>query len=112
MKPLIAFPARVTENTGPAAGTGGRLVLHCDDAQVQAGDALLQVELIVNARTDAPLEQFPASKIAFPAGGPYAGSIEARRFGVLVVEIDPATGRALAPIPAEPFAVPQPAESV
>ena len=110
--PLLAFHARVPENTGPAAGNGGRLVLHCDDAQVQAGDELLQLEVIANARKDAPLEQFPASKIPFPADGPYFGSIDSRRFGVLVVEIDPATGAVLTPIPAEPFLVPAAASSV
>jgi hypothetical protein len=91
---LLALPARVTENTWAAPGEGGRLVLHCDDAAVRAGDELLQVELIVNAHRDAPLQRFPDRK----------PDVAARVFGILVVELDPTTGRVLEAIPAEPFA--------
>ena len=60
MLPLV-LAASVRLNDLEEAYEGGRLLLHADDAAVAAA-GLLQVELIVNAPSDAVLAQFPSTR--------------------------------------------------
>lgn len=60
-KVLLDVPARCHMNEVANMGEGGRLVIHAVDQVVRDKD-LRQVEAIINARTDAAMEPYPATK--------------------------------------------------
>jgi hypothetical protein len=75
MKHLI-FTATVRMNEKEAPFDGGRLLLHCDDAEANAAE-FLQVEVILNASTDEALAAFPSTR----------AEMESRKFQVTITEL-------------------------
>lgn len=62
-KKILDFPARCHMNEVNNMGEGGRLLIHAVDKVVRADETgLRQVEAIINARTDAAMEPYPATK--------------------------------------------------
>lgn len=73
----MEFTARVRMNDLESPADGGRLLLHCDDSEVRKAGCQ-QVEVIVNALTDAVLAQFPSTK----------ADKATRRFRVIIDELE------------------------
>lgn len=72
----ITFTAEVRENTFDEPGDGGRVVVHCNDAEVRKA-GWLQMQLIGNAAEDHALEPFPRTRT----------DKAARKFRITVEEI-------------------------
>lgn len=73
---LLSFTASVRMNEKEAPFDGGRLLLHCDDTEANAAD-FIQVEVILNAKTDDALAAFPSTRT----------DMQARKFLVTIAEI-------------------------
>lgn len=72
----IELTAQVRSNEIEEPFDGGRLLLHCDDAEAKKL-GFHQIEVICNALTDEALAQFPSTR----------ADKEARKFRVTVTEI-------------------------